>query len=216
MGAILHLPQGGAQIAFINQIPETPLPGDMDLTTVLDTIGSYTYVRDENNNNRLVNDIWSEYESWEQAAGNGDMVIINSGKHYGLNFYPQSTQHPVTVQFMYMDRTLNFASNRVIGYCKMSEGSWTNTLVSVYLIPWTTSTTISGDMTTIKNIIDGGSLGNVTKLQFRHNGYGDANDDEGIMIGDLPRAGKYKIAIQCESSINNSSASVYQLRFRTY
>ena len=87
MGAILHLPQGGAQIVVVSEIPEVPIPGE-DATTqeILTTLGTYTQVVAPDGTYRTIEDIWGNYEGWETTPGNGDMVLINGQKHNGLNF----------------------------------------------------------------------------------------------------------------------------------
>lgn len=217
MGAILHLPQGGAQIVVVSEIPEVPIPGE-DATTqeILATLGTYTQVVAPDGTYRTIEDIWADYEGWEKASGNGDMVLVNDQKHNGLNFQPQSTQHPYTVSFMYIDRVMNFASKRVIGQAKISEGSWGNTIVKIHIIPYSTTSTVDSDIAKVKTYLDGGAANGIVTLSFRHNGFGPANDDIGIMLGELASAGRYKIAISMESDQTNVCPSIYQLNFRTY
>lgn len=217
MGGLLHLPQGGAQIVVVSEIPEVPIPGeDASIEDMLATLGTYTQVVAPDGTYKTPAEIWDGYLDWEKTPGNGDMCIINSTKHNGLNFGPSSTQNPYTVSFMFINRVMNFASKRIIGYAKMSEGSWGTTVCTLYFLPYDTKKPLTQEIAQVKNVIDGGTDDSIITMSFRHNGYGEANDDVGLMLGELPFAGKYKVAIHMDYSPNNVCPTIYSLNFRTY
>lgn len=217
MAGILHLPQGGAQIIVVSEIPEIPIPGeDATIEDMLATLGTYTQVVAPDGTYKTPAEIWDGYLDWEKDPNNGNMCIINGTTHNGLNFGPTSTQNPYTVSFMFIDRVMNFASKRIIGQVQMSEGSWGTSVVTIYLLPYNTSKTLAEEIAQIKAIVDGGANDSVTSMSFRHNGFGEANDDIGLMLGELPSAGKYKVAIHMSYSPDNVCPTIYSLNFRTY
>ena len=216
MSGILHMPQGGAQVSMISQIPETVMSGDPTVQEMLDTLGQYTYVIKDDNSYDLIANLWENYEIWERAPGNGDMVLINADKHSGLNFQPQSTMHPITVKAMFIQRTINLSSNRVIGFCKLSEGSWGSTEVRIHLIPYDANKSTADYINQLKNYLDNNIANGIVTMKFTHNGIAGQNDLEGIMLGELTSAGKFVIGITVNSNQTNVCPSIYNLVFRTY
>lgn len=223
MSGILHMPQGGAQVSMISQIPETIIEGrDITLQEMLDTLATYTYVIKTDNSYNLVSNIWNnDTPDWGKnpSSGNGDQVIINYDKHNGLNFQPQmrdtDQQYMFPVKAMLINRTINLASNRVIGFCKMSEASWTSTDVTIYFIPYDSNKTTQDYVTMLLDKMNGASNG-VYTMTFVHNGVSPQNDIEALMVGELTSAGKYLCAISTSSSQDNACPSIYNLVFRTY
>lgn len=220
MSGILHLPQGGAQIAVISQIPDTLMDRDATFQEVYDTLGTYTYVYDTDDTTDTVDGIWDGYESWEQTVENSDMAIINQARHNGLNFQPQAQiQNTQTrkndVKFMFINRVLDFASDRVISTCKVSEANWTSTVVKFYLIPYNSNYTVNDYLTKLNNHLSTPDA-DIVEMTFTHNGVQDQNDLEGIMLATLPIPGKYLVGISTTSTQNNASPSIYSLQFRTY
>lgn len=223
MSGILHMPQGGAQVSMISQIPETVIEGrDATLQEMLETLATYTYVIKPDNSYNLVGNIWdNDMPEWAKSSssGNGDQVIIDYDKHNGLNFQPQvrdADQNLICpVKAMLIGRTINLASNRVIGFCKMSEASWTSTDVTIYLIPYGSNKTTNDYITMLIDKMNGASNGIYT-MNFVHNGVASQNDIEALMLGELTTAGKYLVAISTSSSQNNACPSIYNLVFRTY
>lgn len=217
MSALLHLPQGGAQITVVSEIPELPIPGeDTSIEDVLATLGQYTYVVTTDGTYKTPQQLWDEYEDWEKNPINGDMVIVNATKHNGLNFQPTSGVHPYEVSFMFIDRVMNFASKRLIGTVQLSEGGWGNTMVNIHLIPYDVNRSVATDIAKVRDYLNGNPDDEIVTMSYRHNGYGDANDDLGLMVTELAAAGKYKVAISMEPSSENVCPSVYSLKFRTY
>lgn len=220
MSGILHLPQGGAQIAVISQIPDTLMNRDATFQEVYDTLGTYTYVYDTDDTIDTVDGIWDGYESWEQAVENSDMAIINKARHNGLNFLPQA-QIPNTqtrkndVKFMFINRVIDFASDRVISTCKVSEANWTSTVINIYLIPFNSNYTVNDYLTKLNNHLTTPDA-DIVEMTFTHNGVQDQNDLEGIMLTTLPIPGKYLVGIKTTSTQNNAAPSIYSLQFRTY
>lgn len=220
MSGILHLPQGGAQIAVISQIPDTLMNRDATFQEVYDTLGTYTYVYDTDDTTDTVDGIWDGYESWEQTVENSDMAIVNKARHNGLNFLPQA-QIPNTqtrkndVKFMFINRVIDFASDRVISTCKVSEANWTSTVVNIYLIPFNSNYTVNDYLTKLNNHLTTPDA-DIVEMTFTHNGVQDQNDLEGIMLATLPIPGKYLIGIKTTSTQNNAAPSIYSLQFRTY
>lgn len=223
MSGILHMPQGGAQVSMISQIPETVIEGrDATLQEMLDTLATYTYVIKPDNSYNLVGNIWdNDMPEWAKnpSSGNGDQVVIDYDKHNGLNFQPQvrntDQQFICPVKAMLIGRTINLASNRVIGFCKMSEASWTSTDVTIYLIPYDSGKTTQDYVTMLLDKM-GGATNGVYTMSFVHNGVAPQNDIEALMLGELTSAGKYLVAISTSSSQNNACPSIYNLVFRTY
>ena len=215
MSGFLHMPQGGAQVSMISQIPEVIMSGDPTVQQIYDTLGTYTYVIKSDNSYDLVDNIYDEYEVWEKASGNGDMCIINADKHAGLNFQPQSTNHPVEVKAMFIHRTIDLSSNRVLGFGKMSEGSWGATTLYVHLIPFDASKTVAQYIDMLVQHI-GGTNNGIQTMSFVHNGTPGQNDLEGIMLKEIPTAGKYLVGLHVDSNQTNVCPSIYNLQFRTY
>lgn len=227
MGGILHMPQGGAQIKVISQIPETLMSGDLTVQEMLDTLGQYTYVIDPNNNFHTIQYYWDNVyvDNYEwiilDPINNGSMCLINGavGFHSGLNFQPQArdnSQNFLTpVKAMFINRVLDFASDRVISTCALSEGSWTSTEVKVHLIPYDQNKTTAQYISMLLDHMNGAENG-VYTMSFVHNGTVGQNDIEGIMLGELPNSGKYLVGIETSSSQNNATPSIYKLQFRTY
>lgn len=227
MSGILHMPQGGAQIKVISQIPETLMSGDLTVQEMLDTLGQYTYVIDQNNDFHVIQYYWDNVyvDNYEwiilDPVNNGSMCLINgaTGFHSGLNFQPQArdnSQNFLTpVKAMFINRVLDFASDRVISTCALSEGSWTSTEVKVHLIPYDQNKTTAQYISMLLDHMNGAENG-VYTMSFVHNGTTGQNDIEGIMLGELPNSGKYLVGIETSSSQNNATPSIYKLQFRTY
>lgn len=227
MSGILHMPQGGAQIKVISQIPETLMSGDLTVQEMLDTLGQYTYVIDPNNDYHVIQYYWDnvyiDNYAWiiADTTANGSMCLINgtTGFHSGLNFQPQArdnSQNFLTpVKAMFINRVLDFASDRVISTCALSEGSWTSTEVKVHLIPYDQNKTTAQYISMLLDHMNGAENG-VYTMSFVHNGTVGQNDIEGIMLGELPNSGKYLVGIETSSSQNNATPSIYRLQFRTY
>lgn len=228
MGGILHMPQGGAQVKVISQIPETIMSGDLTVQEMLDTLGQYTYVIDPNNDYRVIQYYWDNVYVGDYAwviadmASNGGMCLINgtTGFHSGLNFQPQIRDRDdqiflTPVKAMFINRVLDFASDRVISTCALSEGSWTSTEVKVHLIPYDQNKTTAQYISMLIDHMNGTQNG-VYTMSFVHNGTTGQNDIEGIMLGELPNSGKYLVGIETSSSQNNATPSIYRLQFRTY
>lgn len=228
MGGILHMPQGGAQVKVISQIPETIMSGDLTVQEMLDTLGQYTYVIDPNNDYRVIQYYWDNVYVGDYAwviadmASNGGMCLINgtTGFHSGLNFQPQIRDRDdqvflTPVKAMFINRVLDFASDRVISTCALSEGSWTSTEVNVHLIPYDQNKTTAQYISMLIDHMNGTQNG-VYTMSFVHNGTTGQNDIEGIMLGELPNSGKYLVGIETSSSQNNATPSIYRLQFRTY
>ena len=233
MSGILHMPQGGAQIAVISQIPEILMSGDITVQEMLDTLGQYTYVINPNDNSYATiqyhwdNTYTGDY-AWvkNNTNSNGKMLLINGYNegtinfHSGLNFQPQlrnnSTQEFITpVKAMFINRVLDFASDRVIATCSLAESDWTSTTVKVHLIPYDQNKTTGQYISMLLDHMNGSSNG-VYTMQFVHNGTSGQNDLEGIMLGELPNSGKYLVGLETSSSQDNASPSIYKLQFRTY
>lgn len=228
MSGILHMPQGGAQIKVISQIPEILMSGDLTVQEMLDTLGQYTYVIDPNNDFHVIQYYWDNVYVGDYAwvlldpAQNGGMCLINgtTGFHSGLNFQPQirdiNTQNFLTpVKAMFINRVLDFASDRVIATCALAEASWTSTEVKVHLIPYDQNKTTAQYISMLLDHMNGAENG-VYTMSFVHNGTASQNDIEGIMLGELPNSGKYLVGIETSSSQNNATPSIYKLQFRTY
>lgn len=228
MGGILHMPQGGAQVKVISQIPETIMSGDLTVQEMLDTLGQYTYVIDPNNDYRVIQYYWDNVYVGDYAwviadmASNGGMCLINgtTGFHSGLNFQPQIRDRDdqaflTPVKAMFINRVLDFASDRVISTCALSEGSWTSTEVKIHLIPYDQNKTTAQYISMLIDYMNGTQNG-VYTMSFVHNGTTGQNDIEGIMLGELPNSGKYLVGIETSSSQNNATPSIYRLQFRTY
>lgn len=232
MSGILHIPQGGAQIAVISQIPEVLMPGDITVQEMLDSLGQYTYVIKTDNTFATIQYLWTtEYTgdySWviTDTNSNGKMILINgynqgsSNFHSGLNFQPQLTIRNtenilIPVKAMFINRVLDFASDRVIATCQLAEESWTSTTVKIHLIPYDRDKTVNDYISMLLAHINGTENG-VYSMQFTHNGTVGQNDLEGIMLGELPNSGKYLVGIETSSSQSNASPSIYKLQFRTY
>lgn len=228
MGGILHMPQGGAQVKVISQIPETIMSGDLTVQEMLDTLGQYTYVIDPNNDYRVIQYYWDNVYVGDYAwviadmASNGGMCLINgtTGFHSGLNFQPQIRDRDdqvflTPVKAMFINRVLDFASDRVISTCALSEGSWTSTEVKIHLIPYDQNKTTAQYISMLIDHMNGTQNG-VYTMSFVHNGTTGQNDIEGIMLGELPNSGKYLVGIETSSSQNNATPSIYRLQFRTY
>ena len=233
MGGILHMPQGGAQIAVISQIPEVLMSGDITVQEMLDTLGQYTYVIKTDNTYATIQYLWTtEYVEGSQpwvisdTNGNGKMILINGYNqggynfHSGLNFQPQLTiQNTSTilipVKAMFINRVLDFASDRVIATCQLAEADWTSTTVKVHLIPYDKDKTVNDYISMLLAHMSGTENG-VYTMSFVHNGTSGQNDLEGIMLGELPNSGKYLVGIETSSSQNNATPSIYKLQFRTY
>lgn len=227
MSGILHMPQGGAQIKVISQIPETLMPGDLTVQEMLDTLGQYTYVIDPNNDFHVIQYYWDNVyvDNYEwitlDPVNNGSMCLINgaTGFHSGLNFQPQARNDDqaflTPVKAMFINRVLDFASDRVISTCTLSEGGWTSTEVKVHLIPYDQNKTTAQYISMLLDHMNGTDNG-VYTMSFVHNGTASQNDIEGIMLGELPNSGKYLVGIETSSSQNNATPSIYKLQFRTY
>lgn len=233
MSGILHMPQGGTQVSMISQIPEVFMSGDITVQEMLDTLGQYTYVIKTDNTYATIQHLWTtEYVEGSQpwvisdTNGNGKMILINGYNqggynfHSGLNFQPQLTiQNTSTilipVKAMFINRVLNFASNRAIAICQLAEAHWTSTTVKVHLIPYDKDKTVSDYISMLLAHMSGAENG-VYSMQFTHNGIAAQNDIEGIMLGELPSSGKYLVGIETSSSQDNATPSIYKLQFRTY
>ncbi len=226
MSGILHMPQGGARIKVIYQIPETLMSGDLTVQEMLDTLGQYTYVIDPNNDYHVIQYYWDnvyiDNYAWIIATtSNGSMCLINgkTGFHSGLNFQPQardnSSNFLTPVKAMFINRVLNFASDRVISICALSEENWTSTEVKVHLIPYDQNKTTAQYISMLLDHMNGAENG-VYTMSFVHNGKVGQNDIEGIMLGELPSSGKYLVGIETSSSQDNATPSIYKLQFRTY
>ena len=232
MSGILHMPQGGAQIAVISQIPEVLMSGDITVQEMLDTLGQYTYVIETDNTYATIQYLWdTEYTgdyAWVlgDTNSNGKMLLINGYNqggqnfHSGINFQPQlnirnTDTRLIPVKAMFINRVLDFASDRVIATCQLAEENWTSTIVKVHLIPYDKDKTVSDYISMLLDHINGSSNG-VYTMQFVHNGTSGQNDLEGIMLGELPNSGKYLVGLETSSSQNNASPSIYKLQFRTY
>lgn len=232
MSGILHMPQGGAQIAVISQIPEVLMSGDITVQEMLDTLGQYTYVIQTDNSFHTIQYYWDNVYIGDYAwllndtNSNGKMILINGYNnggynfHSGINFQPQATVRNqsdilIPVKAMFIDRVLDFASDRVIATCSLAESDWTSTTVKVHLIPYDQNKTTGQYISMLLDHINGSSNG-VYTMQFVHNGTVDQNDLEGIMLGELPNSGKYLVGLETSSSQSNASPSIYKLQFRTY
>ena len=233
MSGILHMPQGGAQIAVISQIPEILMSGDITVQEMLDTLGQYTYVINSNDNSYATiqyhwDNTYVDPYDWvlSNTNTNGRMILINGYNdgtinfHSGLNFQPQlpvrnQNDKLIPVKAMFINRVLDFASDRVIATCSLAESSWTSTTVKVHLIPYDQNKTTGQYISMLLDHINGSSNG-VYTMQFVHNGTSGQNDLEGIMLGELPNSGKYLIGLETSSSQDNASPSIYKLQFRTY
>lgn len=232
MSGILHMPQGGAQIAVISQIPEVLMSGDITVQEMLDTLGQYTYVIQTDNSFHTIQYYWDNVYIGDYAwllndtNSNGKMILINGYNngdynfHSGINFQPQATVRNqsdilIPVKAMFIDRVLDFASDRTIATCQLAESDWTSTTVKVHLIPYEQGKTTSQYIQTLIDHINGSQNG-VYTMQFVHNGTSGQNNLEGIMLGELPNSGKYLVGLETSSSQSNASPSIYKLQFRTY
>ena len=233
MSGILHMPQGGAQIAVISQIPEILMSGDITVQEMLDTLGQYTYVINPNDNSYATiqyhwDNTYVDPYDWvlNDTNGNGKMILINVYNqggynfHSGLNFQPSLTVRNqndklIPVKAMFINRILDFASDRVIATCSLAESNWTSTTVKVHLIPYDQNKTTGQYISMLLDHINGSSNG-VYTMQFVHNGTENQNDIEGIMLGELPNSGKYLVGLETSSSQDNAYPSIYKLQFRTY
>lgn len=208
------------------------MPGDITVQEMLDSLGQYTYVIKTDNTFATIQYLWTtEYTgdySWviTDTNNNGKMILINgynqdnSNFHSGLNFQPQLTIRNtenilIPVKAMFINRVLNFASDRVIATCQLAEESWTSTTVKIHLIPYERDKTVNDYISMLLAHINGTENG-VYSMQFTHNGTVGQNDLEGIMFGELPNSGKYLVGIETSSSQDNASPSIYRLQFRTY
>lgn len=215
MAGLLHLPQGGAQIVVVSEIPEVPVPGGTaTIEDILVTLGQYTQVVSTDGTYSTPQEIWDRYPDWEKLPQNGDMCIINASKHNGLNFQPSSGDVPIKVDFMYIDRILNFASNRIIAQAQVDEADWGQSRIFIHLIPFVASNTLNQDIARVKAYLNGGQDSGISTLTFLHSG--SANDEIGLMLGEIPSAGKYKVAISVNPAMENLCPSIYSLNFRTY
>lgn len=242
---LLHAPQGGAQISITTEIPEILIPGaDTPIETQASTLGTYTYIIDDDGNYSTAKEIWDRYVdypgtgyylSYLKTNDLGHQAIFAYGAHNGLNLKPteitwngdnppEGIIPPYVVNpdvaAVLIERPMNFGSKRIIITVNMHEQDYTNTELFLLFIPYNENESLQQRIAKIYNYYDAGTVSNMSIFSGVHNGAITPINQDIIplkLVEELPSAGRYYVGLMAVSSQpTNAYPTIYGLNFHTY